>query len=70
MSIKSTRRLHRTEALAVFHDLSVKLGHTHDLTDEQLGDALDVLAELVCQMEGRTCFDNYLVVPDWEEADS
>lgn len=61
MGIKSTITLTRSAALELYHRLRAKLGIEPELTDSQLGDALDELRELECQREGVPCFDNYLV---------
>lgn len=62
MGVKSTTHLTRAEALALRDSFREKLfGITQVQTNEELGNELDDLAEQVCQREGRTCFDNYLV---------
>lgn len=61
MSIKSTTHLTRGEALDLFADLSAKVRGARVMSDEELGNMLDLLDETVCQLEGRTCFTNYLV---------
>ena len=65
MGIKSTTTLSRSRALALMHDLREKVyGADAAISDEDLGNVLDGLQELVCHKEGRPCFDNYLVEPD------
>ncbi len=62
MSIKSTTTLTRAEALALRESFKEKLfGLSQVLTDRELGNELDSLAEQICEREGSTCFDNYLV---------
>jgi len=62
MGVKSTTTLTRAEALALRESFKERLfGLSQVLTDKELGDELDDLAEQICEREGRTCFDNYLV---------
>ncbi len=62
MSIKSTIYLKRPEALELYHRLRAKLfGDNSELTNHQLGEQLDMLRELECELAGWTCYDNYLV---------
>lgn len=66
MGIKSTTRLTRSEAVALYHELRAKLRgeRSVEMTDRELGDRLDEMAEEWAEREGTTCFDNYLVVED------
>lgn len=65
MGIKSTTTLSRSAALELYHQLCAKLyGSSYAMTNEQLGSALDQLRETECQIEGRTCFENFLVKED------
>ena len=62
MGVKSTTHLTRAEALVLRESFKQKLfGFSQVPTDTELGDELDSLAQQVCEREGRTCFDNYLV---------
>jgi hypothetical protein len=60
MGIKSTTRLPRTKALAMLAELR----GDPVISNEDLGDELDLLVEAKCEREGRVCFDNYIVVDD------
>ncbi len=64
MGIKSTRELTRREALELYESLLARLHGRPSMTDVELGDALDRLDEAVCELDGQTCFTNYLVVPE------
>lgn len=66
MGIKSTQRLTRSEALTLREELRAKLYglKIQPVSNEKLGDELDALDEAVCELEGRTCFNNYLVRDD------
>lgn len=65
MGIKSTTVLTRQKAEQLRDHLREKLhGLQARQTNQELGNQLDDLAEEVCRREGRTCFDNYLVVDD------
>jgi hypothetical protein len=67
MSIKSTRTLKRSEALEMYYDLRQKLyGEEVRLTNYELGNKLDVMADEWAERNGTTCFDNYNVVNDEE----
>ncbi len=64
MSIKSTTRLTRAEAMALYYELRAKLygESSPQMTDRELGDKLDEMAEEWADRRGTTCFDNYLGV--------
>jgi len=66
MGIKSTRLLSRSQAFDMYHNLLAELNNTKPLTNEELGDLLDVLHDRVCERDGRTSFDNFRVVDDWQ----
>lgn len=61
MSIKSTRTLKRSDARDMYRRLlQAQLNNIENLTDEQLGDALDDFYE----------FDNFLIEDDEDRKDS
>ena len=67
MSIKSTKYLTRAAAESLYRDYMERLRpppELPDMTDEELGDYLDELAERVASREGTVCFDNYLITKD------
>jgi hypothetical protein len=66
MGIKSTTRLSRTDALEMYYDLRAKLYGERQpvLTNYELENALDCMAEEWCDRNGETCFDNFRVVDD------
>lgn len=68
MGIKTTIRLTRAEALELYDELRHKLHGQVQLTDEELGDALDDLREEECRRHRETCFENYLVVSEHEKS--
>lgn len=60
MGIKSTRTLTRAQALELREEFRAKLA-MRSPTNHELGNELDKLHEQVCERDGTTCFDNYLV---------
>lgn len=65
MGIKSTTTLTRRAALELYHDLCAKLyGSAMAFTNDKLADALDRLRETECALEGRTCFENFVVIDE------
>lgn len=66
MGIKSTVRLSRTQALALFYELRAKLYDEKrvELTNYELGNKLDEMADEWAERNNTTCFDNYDVVDD------
>lgn len=65
MSIKSTRTMKRSEALEMYMDLRQKLyGEEVRLTNYELGNKLDAMADEWAERNGTTCFDNFNVVDD------
>lgn len=68
MSIKSTTRLSRTDAMALYYELRAKLyGERQvEMTNHELGDKLDEMAEEWADRNNTVCFDNYIVMTDDE----
>jgi len=65
MGIKSTRTLKRSEALEMYMELRQKLyGERVRLTNYELENALDQMADEWADRNGETCFDNFHVVDD------
>lgn len=62
MSIKSTTRLTRAEAMTLYAELRNKLYGERQLTDYELGEELDRLSEKWAERNGTVCFDNYVIV--------
>jgi predicted ATPase len=64
MGIKFTTQLTRAEAIALYYELRAKLDGEHEveMTDHELGNKLDELAEEWADRNNTTCFDNYQVV--------
>ena len=50
----------------MYHDLLSELNKTEPLTNEELGDLLDVLYDQARERAGEKSFDNFQVVDDWE----
>lgn len=63
MGIKSTVTLPRSRALEMYHELTC----TSKLSNYELGNLFDELVEQKCEREGRTCFDNFVVVDDEDD---
>jgi hypothetical protein len=71
MGIKSTQTISRSEAIVMYHDLRAKLYNeaNSSLTNHELGNVLDRMAEEWADRNNRACFDNFLVVNDDELTD-
>ncbi len=66
MGIKSTTTLKRSDALELYRELHSKLyGHDPALTNHELGNALDRMADEWAERNNTVCFDNYSVVDDY-----
>lgn len=66
MGIKSTTRLSRTDALEMYYDLRAKLygEKCAELTNYELGNKLEELADEWAERNGTVNFDNYIVMDD------
>ena len=66
MGIKSTTELKRSDALEMYAELLKDLYGIEGPTNEELGNLLDRLHDLKCERDGRTSFDNFLVIDDFD----
>lgn len=76
MGIKSTRTLERSDAIQLYVHMKMDIASERQraksmtkalsLSDSQLADALDRVAEEIADLRDMTCFDNFLVIPDVE----
>lgn len=66
MSIKSTSTISRASALELYYQLEAQIkklrgGKASYLSNKELGDELDILADELADLEDTTNFRNYLV---------